>query len=289
MAAKSVHLTIRRGLSQWHIECVLLNPLGPHVTADINFREDDMTDLSCMTFLHKDAQHILAAGCQHVMYEIDVDKGHVVKRLETKSQYTMMKYNRYICAATSTGAIDFLDLGTLQVVKTMQAHTSNISSMDARNDFLITCGWSPRQNTGALGFDIFATVFDLKRLEQLGPIPFAAGAAFVQIHPKMSTTSVVCSRSGQVHVTDIMNAGNVKMIHVTLTSFLTALIMSPTGNVWAIADQENNLSLWGSPNNLHFLENPSPTEFADQVAPVAHMAVDSDLYAKLSCAGCLLG
>jgi len=244
-----------------------------------------MTDLSCMTFLHKDAQHILAAGCQQVMYKIDVDKGQVVTKIETKSQYTMMKYNRYICATTSSGAIDFLDPRTFQVIKTMQAHASNISSMDARNDFLITCGWSPRQNSGALGFDIFATVFDLKRLEQLGPIPFAAGAAFVQIHPKMSTTSVVCSRSGQVHVTDIMNAGNVKMVHVTLTSFLTALIMSPTGNVWAIADQENNLSLWGSPNNLQFSENPSPTEFADQVTTVPHMAVDADLYAQPPCVG----
>lgn len=200
-----------------------------------------MTNLSCMTFLHKDAPHILVAGCQPVMYRIDVDKGQILDKLEAKSKYTMMKHNRYICAATSTGSIDFLDPGTLQIVKSMQAHVSNISSMDARNDFLITCGWSPRQNSGALGFDIFATVFDLKRLEQLGPIPFAAGAAFVQIHPKMSTTSVVCSRSGQVHVTDIMNAGNVKMVHVTLTSFLIALIMSPTGNVWAIADQENNL------------------------------------------------
>lgn len=76
-----------------------------------------------------------------------------------------------------------------------------------------------------------------------------------------------------------MNAGNVQMFHVTLTGFLTALVMSSTGNVWAIADQDNNICLCGSPHNLQFSENPSPTEFADQDTPVPHMAVDTDLYA----------
>lgn len=126
-----------------------------------------MTDLSCMTFLQKDGQHILAAGCQQTMYKIDVDKGLVIQRIETSSQYTMMKYNRYICAATNSGAVDILDPVSLQVVKTWQAHTSQIKSMDVRNDFLVTCGWSPRPNTHAPGLDILAPVFDLRRLEQV--------------------------------------------------------------------------------------------------------------------------
>lgn len=48
--------------------------------------------------------------------------------------------------------------------------------------------------------------------------------------------------------------------------------------VESTANAINTISLWGSPNNLQFSENPLPTEFADQVAPVPHMAVDSDLY-----------
>ena len=238
-----------------------------------------MTDLSCVTFTHKDGLQILTAGCQQYMFKIDVEKGQILKKLSTSSQYTMMKYSRYICAATNSGAVDFLDPITLHVVKTWQAHTSKINSMDARNDFLITCGWSTRPYGHSPSLDTLAKVFDLKKLEQLAPIAFHAGAAFVQIHPKWSTTSVISSQNGQIHVTDIMNAENVKLLHVTLTSSLVGLVMSPSGNAWAIADQDNIVSLWGSPNNLQFSDTINSIEFADEVTAVPYMAVDSDLYA----------
>lgn len=241
-----------------------------------------MTELSCMTFLQKDgSQTILVAGCQNPMYKIDTEKGQIVKRITASSHYTMMRYNRYVCAATSSGAVDFLDPVTLHVVKTWQAHTAKINSMDAKNDFLITCGWSTRPYGHSPSLDTLAKVFDMKNLEQLAPISFHAGAAFVQIHPKMSTTSVVSSQNGQIHVTDIVNADNVKMLHVTLTSSLVALIMSPSGNVWAIADHDNVISIWGSLNNLQFCDLPNPIEFADEITPVPHMSVDANLYVKI--------
>ena len=230
-----------------------------------------------MTFINKEGTQILAAGCQSCMYKIDLEKSQVVEMLHTSSQYTMMKYNRYICAATTSGAVEFLDPLTFSVIKTWQAYTAKINSMDARNDFLITCGWSTRPYGHSPSLDTLAKVFDLKRLEQLAPISFHAGAAFVQIHPRMSTTSVVSSQSGQIHVTDIMNVENVKMMHVTTTTSLVALVMSPNGNCWAIADQDNSISLWGSPNHLQFSEVANPIEYADEVAPVPRMAVDSDL------------
>ena len=230
-----------------------------------------------MTFINKDGTHILAAGCQPYMYKIDVERGQVVEKLHTSSQYTMMKYNRYICAATTSGAIEFLDPITFSVIKTWEAYTAKINSMDAKNDFLITCGWSTRPYGHSPSLDTLAKVYDLKRLEQLAPISFHAGAAFVQIHPRMSTTSVVSSQSGQIHVTDIMNTENVKMLHVTTINSLVALVISPTGSCWAIADQDNFISIWGSPNNLQFSEAANPIDFADEVAPVPRMAIDSDL------------
>ena len=231
-----------------------------------------------MTFLPKAESHVLVAGCQHFMYRIDTEKGQIVQKLPASASYTMMKFHRYVCAATSTGAVDFLDPTSLQVIRTWQAHTAKINSLDAKNDFLITCGWSTRPYGHSPSLDTLAKVFDLKNLEQLAPISFHAGAAFVQIHPKMSTTTVVSSQNGQIHVTDILNADNVKMLHATLTSPLVALVMSPSGKAWAIADHDNLISVWGSPNNMQFCDLPTPIEFADEVAPVPHMPIDSDLY-----------
>ena len=211
------------------------------------------------------------------MYKIDVEKGDIVEKLKTSSHYTMMKHSRYICAATSSGSIDFLDPLTLHVVKTWQAHTAKINSMDAKNDFLITCGWSTRPYGHSPSLDTLAKVFDLKRLEQLAPMSFHPGAAFVQIHPKMSTTSVVSSQNGQIHVIDIMDAANLKLLHLALTPSLVGLTVSPSGNVFAVADQDNIVSIWGSINNPQFCEASSPIEISDEVVPVPYIPVDSDM------------
>ena len=241
-------------------------------------REPSMKNLCCMTFLGKDNQFILAAGCQKIMYKIDADRGQIVEAIPTDSEYTILKNCRYICAATNLGSIEFLDPLNLQVIKKWQAHTSKINCMDAKTEFLVTCGWSNRP-FGPPQLDALAKVFDLKKLEQLPPMPFPTGAAFAQIHPKMSTTSVLGSHNGQVQIVDLMNPnGATIMFHVPVTRSMTLMAMSPSGSAWAIADQDNAIHLWGSPEKLQFAETFNPTEFADPAARVRPIAVDEDLY-----------
>ena len=235
-----------------------------------------MLKLACMSFLRKESSEILVAGCQQVMYKINVEAGTISEMIPAPSNYTMMRFNRYICAATSTGHVDFIDPKTLQVVKTWLAHTDTISSMDAKNDFLITCGWSKRPH-GPPGLDTLAKVFDLKKLGQLSPISFQPGAKYVQIHPKMSTTTIVAAQNGRIHVIDIMDPNDITVLQVPLQTVMSFMMMSPSGNIWAIADMDNNLHLWGSPSKVNFCDNYKVTEFADVVEPVPHMDWDDDL------------
>lgn len=238
-----------------------------------------------MSFLRKDSPLILVAGCQRTMYKIDLEKGQVIEEIATNADYTMMKLSRYVCAATSTGSIEFLDPGTLKVIKTWQAHSSKINSMDVKTDYLLTCGWSTK-SYGAPQLDHVVKVFDIKNLEVLAPISFPAGAAFVQVHPRMSTTTLIASQHGQLHLVDFMNSDNAAILHVTLRSVTTSMMISPSGNVWAIVDQDNAIHLWGSPEKLQFTEAPNPTEFADEVLHVrpmgSHsMGVDDDLCVQI--------
>ena len=83
----------------------------------------------------------------------------------------MRRTGQYICAANCTGAIHILDANSLKLVRTWQAHSSVVSDMDARADFLVTCGLSQRQQHGMMH-------------DPLAPIPFQPGAAFVRMHPK---------------------------------------------------------------------------------------------------------
>ncbi|KAF2635376.1 hypothetical protein P280DRAFT_411570 [Massarina eburnea CBS 473.64] len=250
ISKQSVHYSLRRGLAQWH----LTSP--------------DFKELRCMNFTSKGTREILVAGCQEKMFKVDVDKGVVTDTLVADAQYTIMKRTgQYICAATQTGAIHILDSGTLSVIKTFEGHTGSISDMDAKGDFLATCGWSPRQQFGFM-LDPFTNVFSLKTLKQLPPIPFHTGAAFVRMHPRMSTTAMIASQNGQMQVIDLMNPDSANLRQISLyDAYLTAFEMAPSSEAFALADSNCHIHLWGSPSKIHFPEYSNPTEFADPLIP----------------------
>ncbi|KAJ6095684.1 Peptidase C19 ubiquitin carboxyl-terminal hydrolase 2 [Penicillium sp. IBT 16267x] len=251
LSSKSVHMITRRGLTQWHIA------------------DEEMLDLRCMSFTAQ-TNRILVAGCQRIMFTIDIDKGTIVDKLPTEHNYTLMKKSRYLCAATDNGSVNALSLLDFSVVKSWKAHGTAVNDMDARNDLLVTCGFSVRQ-LGSSIVDPLANVYDLKTLTPLPPIPFHAGAAYVRMHPKLHTTSFVASQTGQLQVVDLMNpnAVNLRQANVTL---MLGLEISPSGEALAINDAECSIHLWGSPTKVHFNEMSKETEMPD--VPTRPPAID---------------
>lgn len=234
----------RQGVTRWHLT------------------HDEMVDLRCMSFTAQ-TNRILVAGCQRVMFTVDVDKGTIVDKLPTEYHYTMMKKSRYLCAATDTGSVNALSLGDFSVVKSWKAHGTAVNDMDARNDLLVTCGFSLR-HTGAPIVDPLANVYDLKTLTPLPPIPFHAGAAYVRMHPKLHTTSFVASQTGQIQVIDLMNPTSVNLRQANV-SLMLGIDLSSSGEALAINDAEASIHLWGSPAKVHFNEMSKETEFADVI------------------------
>jgi PAB-dependent poly(A)-specific ribonuclease subunit 2 len=250
ISKQSVHFAIRRGITQWHLS------------------SEEFKDLRCMNFTSKGTREILVAGCQDQMFKVDVDKGVITETLTADAQYTILKRaGQYICAATSSGGVHILDAATLKVVKQFDGHTGSIHDMDAKGDFLATCGWSPRQQYGFM-LDPFTNVFSLKTLKQLPPIPFHTGAAFVRMHPRMSTTSIIASQNGQMQVIDLMNPDSPNLRQVNLyDSYLTGFEMAPSGEAFALSNTSCSIHLWGSPSKVHFPEYSNPTEFPDTAIP----------------------
>lgn len=188
-----------------------------------------------------------------------------------------MRNSQYICAGTTSGAVNFLDPNDFRVVKTWQAHAASIHDMDANKNYLVTCGWSNRPH-GPPALDHYAQVFDLKRLAQLPPIPFPGGAAFIKIVPTMSTTSVVAAQTGRLQVVDLMNPDTVNLHQANVSGYITNLILAPSGSAWAVVDQDNFVHLWGgSREKLRYTNVNNPIEFADEVCHLPHMALESDL------------
>ena len=197
-------------------------------------------------------------------------------QLPTEDQYMMMKQSKYICAATSDGSVNLLDSDNLRLVKILTTNNLGISDMDARNSYLVTCGWVNRlQGTPMLAG--LANVYDLRAMVQLPPIPFHAGAAHVQMHPKMSTTCILASQGGQLQVVDLMNSNTVNLRQANISSYMLGLVLAPSGEALAIADADASVHLWGSPSKLLFSEFGSTApELGDTPEPVPVMDIDQD-------------
>lgn len=262
LSSRSVHMVTRRGLTQWHVT------------------HPDMADLRCMSFTAQ-TNRIIVAGCQKTMFTVDIDKGIIIDTIPTDVNYTIMKRSRYLCCATDTGSVNALSLADFKIVKTWKAHGAAINDMDARNDFLVTCGFSVR-HLGAPIVDPLANVYDLKTLTPLPPIPFPAGAAYVRMHPRLHTTSFVASQSGQLQVVDLMNPNTINLRQANV-NFMLGLEISPSGEALAINDAEYSIHLWGSPSKIHFNEMSKETEFAD--VPPRPPMVDWSLETPLNMIG----
>jgi PAB-dependent poly(A)-specific ribonuclease subunit 2 len=188
-----------------------------------------------------------------------------------------MKRNtrKYICALVQNGPIDILDSTTFKVVKSWKAHAGVIGDFDAQHDYIVTCGYALRQANHWIP-DRFVNVFDLKNMVSLNPVPSPAGAAFVRMHPRMSTTVIIASQQGQIHMTDLLNVNSGNLRQAMVMGYITMMEIAPSGEAIALADSECNILVWGSPTRLKFAEFAVPTEHSDYQAPQKHLGWDEN-------------
>ena len=199
-------------------------------------------------------------------------------KIPSEHEYVMFKDSKYICAATTNGSVHLLDSDNLRIITTLSTNNVGICDMDARNNFLVTCGWvNHPQGTPMLAG--LANVYDLRTTMQLSPVPFQHGAAHVQMHPKMSTTCIIASQGGQLQVVDLMNTNVTLPKYVHLSGYLAGLVLAPSGEALAISDSDGTIHLWASSVKMpRFAEyHVSPLEWADdqvEGVPVLDVAQD---------------
>lgn len=189
----------------------------------------------------------------------------------------MKRASQHICAATSDGHVHFLEPGSDKVVRKWKAHAGWINDMDVRSDILVTCGWIPQQQHGYT-LDRLVQVFDLKIMMPLAPFGFPPGAAFIRMHPRMSTTCLVVSQGGLIYSIDALSPEQPSMKHANVfDSHIVALDLAPSGEALALADAQCAIHLWGSLSKVQFTEYASPTEFPDTPAPVPSLTFDPEM------------
>lgn len=196
-----------------------------------------------------------------------------------------MRRGRFICAevantvtGASTGTINLLESTSLKIVKSWLAHSGGLSDFDVQQDFIVCCGYPLRQS----GMHAqFVAVFDVKNLSSLPPITFPAGAAYVRMHPRLSTTALVVSQHGQIQFIDLLNANHVatNVRQANITCPLRMVEIAPTGDALALATDhpEHLIQLWGSPRTFKISDVGLPIKREDPVIPATQLdwAVDT--------------
>lgn len=169
-----------------------------------------------------------------------------------------------------------LDSTDFRIVKAWKAHSSLIRDMDAQNDFIVSCGCQLRGTGQPYILDVMVNVFDLKKMVALPPVPFPAGAAYLRMHPRMSTTLIVISQHGQMHTVDLMTLSTSSIKQINTMAYITMIEIAPSGEAMVLADAEYNIHLWGSPSRLRFGEISNPVDFADSEETLAQVEWAND-------------
>lgn len=89
----------------------------------------------------------------------------------------------------------------------VKAHLGGVQDIDTAGNFVYSIGWSLRQSHPVT--DQIIKVYDLRMFRPLTPIPFLAGPAFINVHPRRPSILLVASTSGLVNVIDVLNPGTV--------------------------------------------------------------------------------
>ncbi|KAK9473883.1 ubiquitin carboxyl-terminal hydrolase-domain-containing protein [Dipodascopsis tothii] len=245
LGAGNLRMTVRRGLHRFDIG-----------------ESGAFKNLACMSYTSRGTSEIVVGSRDGGLFKVNVDRGTVVSEIPSEDGYTVMRRGgRLICAGSAKGDIVLIDPVSLQVVRKFPAHSGGIADLDTRDNVLLTCGHTYRGSAYLL--DPLLNIYDLRTLRPQPPVPFPAGAGFVRLHPKMSTTCVVSSLAGQMQILDFVNPENAYVNQANISSFVTGLDISPSGDFLALSDGDGTVQVWGTQESSRFTEFCKPTEWPD--------------------------
>ncbi|RIA93213.1 ubiquitin carboxyl-terminal hydrolase-domain-containing protein [Glomus cerebriforme] len=253
LSSDSVKMNNRRGLVRWTLS------------------NEDTSDLHCMSYTTMPNSEILAAGKQHNMLVINVARGIVVKKVESESDIVVMRKSRLVCCGANSGEVTLRDPRTFKVEHRVQAHTGTISDIDTVGNLLLTCGSSARN--GNLIIDPLVKVYDIRTMRPLVPMSFPTGPCFLKMHPKLSTTVFIVSRSGQFHVCDIGNPSNIHFYQANTSSYISAIDLSTSGEMLAFGDSASCVHLWGDRKEAKINAYSNPIELPAIPTPTPNITI----------------
>ncbi|KAK9240841.1 ubiquitin carboxyl-terminal hydrolase-domain-containing protein [Lipomyces kononenkoae] len=222
-----------------------------------------MKDLTCMTYSSRGTSEVVVAGQNPGLLRVNVDRGSIINEVPSDDGFTVMRRGgRLICAGSNRGEVVLIDPVSLQTIRKIPGHSGGLADLDTHDNVLLTCGQTHRGTSYLL--DPLLNIYDLRTFRPQPPVPFPAGAAHVRMHPKMSTTCLVSSVTGQLQMLDFFNPAHAYLYQANI-SYVTGLEFSTSGDYFALAGNTGSVQIWGTSESSQFTEFGRQIEWNDPV------------------------
>ncbi|RWS30393.1 PAB-dependent poly(A)-specific ribonuclease subunit PAN2-like protein [Leptotrombidium deliense] len=237
-----------------------------------------LKDMQCMTLLPSNL--VLLGGHQQTLIEFDLERIKQVRitDIEEDGCVIIRQHPKLVCCGDIMGKITVRDPNSLRVQHTFSTHSVTLSDFDVHGNYLVTCGYS---NRNVYSPDRFLMVYDLRMMRQVTPIQMMFSPYLLRFVPAFSSRFCVVSQTGQFQLLDTSGSLTppplIHNVDLTPDACITAFDVSTSCQAMAFADSAGYAYLFGASNEVVFNNFSQPTEFADTLEPVPHIAFDDVL------------
>lgn len=264
LSSDSLHFANRRGVTQMSL-----------TSADIA----QLSDMKTMCYPSNNQHRVLCAGGNSAsgIVSIDLVKGSLASSTYYSSKVRhVTSNNKLVAIGKQTGSIDIFDPISNKVVQSFSGHSASITSMDFKDNTLVTAGKSKTFNY--MHSDQFINVYDVRIMKQLPPISFSKtpnfvgnhtssnipiGADFLQLHPVLPTVVGVASTSGSFDFIDLVNP-SLRTPYIHPCKSISQFKISPSGDYLAFIEEDTTLNMWNRSNTMSgFTNTAAIVEYQD--------------------------
>lgn len=200
-----------------------------------------------LTFSYQDNQKmkLLISGDTKSMYSFDLSQGIVTDIYTTENGICVTKLGKLLCCGQLNGKISLYDPKNLKKEFTLDVHTGTISDIDIKDNLLVSCGFSLRNNDYVI--DNLVKVFDIRMNKLLTQIHFYPGASFVKFNPRVYNQVCLVSQGGFFQFKDIQNDsnnGSLNQLRLSSGELIDSFDISSTGEIISFSDSSGMIHSW---------------------------------------------
>ncbi|KRX44213.1 PAB-dependent poly(A)-specific ribonuclease subunit 2 [Trichinella murrelli] len=241
-----------------------------------NFLFEDM-QFECLV-LNPLLQNVLVlGGFQPTVIMFGLEVAEIVVLVESDC-VVMKSTEKMLITGHSNGNICLRNPLNFSLLQELNAHSGSLSDFVIRGSHLVTCGFSQRDEDYSC--DPFLVLHDLRTVSAIAPVNVLVQPSFLRFIPS-DTDSVLVFGEFQ-----IVNIGNVSDDYIykieTQGTHCTAVDVSPSGQVIALADESGCLHVFVNRAEPIFVENARPLLMPDPMdisIPIGFDDVDTPLSA----------